>query len=402
MTGSLSGKRIAILSSASGGGAGIAAKRVHDALCEHSGAEVDFVDMASLGERLPDDVSRPKSMSNRKISDTHFTIEYSGFYRGWLVDMLSEYDAVNVHWSSYLISLSELDELSRRGVPMLFTLHDFYYLTGGCHYPSHCTSYKANCQACPQVDVTQCDFSAIPENHAIKKRIFSRDNVHLAAPSEFLTNKAVEAGIVPKAKAHVLRNAYKPVGEFEPSADGDEVRLMLIADSLAERRKGMDLAIESLGEATRRLEQTQSTKRLVVDLVGNCPAELAELMANSGLDYKAHGKITKHEKLVDLYKQCQLLLSCSYEDNWPNILVEAGSYGCVPIVGPSHGCEEFVDVFGVGFVADAYSVDSFAKGIVSSVQGLGGIQVLKFSEQVRDMHKYSETSASYSSLLAAR
>lgn len=400
MNQSMAGKRIAILSSASGGGAGIAAKRVHDALKQHSGAEVDFVDMAALSERLPDDVSQPTSMSNRKVSDTHFTVEYSGFYRGWLVEMLSHYDVLNVHWSSYLISLSELDELSRRGISMLFTLHDFYYLTGGCHYPDLCTNYKTSCVACPQVDSSRCDATAIPKNHGIKKQIFSRHNVHLAAPSKFLGDKAVEAGIVPEARTHVLRNAYEPVAEPAPKDRSGALRIVLIADSLAERRKGMNLAIEALGLANETLRANEGGKSFVIDLVGNCPPELAELMKNSGLEYAAHGKITDHVKLVEIYQKCHFLLTCSYEDNWPNILVEAGSYGCLPIVGPGHGCEEFVDRLNFGFVSKGYSPEEFRNAIAKSIENFDTLDIESFSRLVRNIHDPSRISGSYASALS--
>ena len=35
-----------------------------------------------------------------------------------------------------IMGCSSALELARRGKKILFTLHDFYYITGGCHYPA--------------------------------------------------------------------------------------------------------------------------------------------------------------------------------------------------------------------------------------------------------------------------
>jgi glycosyltransferase involved in cell wall biosynthesis len=65
--------------------------------------------------------------------------------------------------------------------------------------------------------------------------------------------------------------------------------------------------------------------------------------------------------------ECDIVLTCSNEDNWPNILVEAGSYGCVPVVGPGHGCEEFVRAYGFGEVAKDYSVEAFGAALLAAL-----------------------------------
>ncbi len=59
---------------------------------------------------------------------------------------------------------------------------------------------------------------------------------------------------------------------------------------------------------------------------------------------------------------------CSAEDNWPNILVEAGAYGCASVVGPGHGCEEFVREYDFGEVAEGYSAADFARAVCAAVR----------------------------------
>jgi len=356
--------RVAVLSSAGGGGGGIAAKRMADALDSQPDMQADFLSGEFFGGFLPPEVAPMISFSNRKLTDTHYTLEYPGYSRAWLVDFLAGYDVVNIHWASYLLGLAELDQLSRRGTRMLFMLHDFHYLTGGCHYPAGCTRMTMGCTNCPQFDDTLGDINFVPINLRIKQGLFARPNVHLAAPSKYLRDQAVTTGMVPESRAHVLRNAYVPVETDLPWPDDGTIRILVIADSLTERRKGMPLALESLNQLAARLESEQPGRPVVAHFVGAADEALKTALAQSRLAYHLHGRITDHAKLVEIFTLCDIVLSCSFEDNWPNILVEAGAYGCVPVVGPGHGCEEFARGYAIGAVTPDYEARSFATALL--------------------------------------
>jgi glycosyltransferase involved in cell wall biosynthesis len=181
--------------------------------------------------------------------------------------------------------------------------------------------------------------------------------VHLTAPSRFLRDRAVAAGIVPPGRAHVLRNAYAPLAGTAPRpASG---RILLIADSLAEGRKRMALALEVLAAVAQALPPG----RICVDIVGAAPAALRARLAAQGVPHVLHGRIADHARLTGILAQADVVLSCSDEDNWPNVLVEAGSYGALPVVGPGHGCAEFVATYGFGEVAAGYGVEDFARAL---------------------------------------
>lgn len=393
--------RVAILSSASGGGAGIAAKRLCDALNAHGALPADFIEGKTLGEMLPLDVAPQSSFSNHTMTDTHFTVEYPGYSRGWLVGMLRGYDLVNVHWASYLVSLAELYSVAEAGVPMLFTLHDFHYITGGCHYPALCGKLSEGCTACPQVDTTRCSFLQMQTNLSVKREIFAFPNVHLVAPSQFLRDQAVATGIVPEARGHVLRNPYQPVCAATPRAPGRAVKILLIADSLTEGRKKMGLAVESLGAFVRECRHRGLEIDITVDVVGLVDDnQLPHQLDAAHVPYVLHGRISDHEVLSQILRQSDLMLSCSNEDNWPNILVEAGSYGCMPIVGPGHGCEEFVKTYGFGQVARDYNVAAFVEAMIAGVAQRSADLGAQTLAAIRADHDPATIAAAYAALCA--
>lgn len=388
--------RIAVLSSAGAGGGGIAAHRLAQALDAQDGLSAEFLTAEELGGFLPEAVVPSGSKSNRQLTDTHFTVEYPGYRRDWLINLLSGYDIVNVHWASYLLGLAELETLAARGTRMLFMLHDYHYFTGGCHYPAGCTGMARGCLGCPQVDSSLCDSRFIPVNLRVKRAIFAHDNVHLAAPSGFLRDQAVSSGIVSGDRAHVLRNAYAPLDTGAGRPDDDIIRILLIADSLAERRKGMPLALDSLAALHDRLP---AGRRVQIDVVGQADPMLVDRLTASGLTHVLHGRISDHARLVGIFAASDIVLSCSYEDNWPNILVEAGAYGCVPVVGPGHGCAEFSETYGIGGIARNYTADAFADALMTTISGLSSIP--EAIARIRNDHRADQVAAQFLRIAAA-
>lgn len=384
---------VAVLSSAPHGGAGIAAKRLAEALAAH-GAVADFIDVAALGESVPDDARPERSFSNRALSDTHFTVEHPGFCRGWLVEMLAEYDVVNVHWALGLISLAELMALAERGATVVFTLHDFHYVTGGCHYPAGCTRLGLGCHACPQLDRSLASPAIPPAARRFKTALFAHPNVHLVAPSHFVRDGAVASRIIPPSRAHVIRNPYRPraSGWVEPGAS---VRLLLIADSLSERRKNMRLAFDALGALAARLAARPAAPRLALDLVGASDPQTERLVARTGLQATLHGRLSDPDALTAIWRRSEVLLTPSLEDNWPNILVEAGVYGVVPVVGPGHGCEEFVRTFNHGQIAAAYTADAFAAALERAIDTRSAEGRRAAAHAIRGAHEPARIAAQF-------
>ena len=388
---------IAILSSASAGGAGIAAYRIFEALSSTHQNNIDFFDITALGA-VDQSISPQRSATNNRITNTHFTFDYATESRQWVINLLSKYDVINIQWASYLISTSEILALAKLGKKILFTLHDFYYITGGCHYPAGCLGYLNGCHACPQVDENICDQSTVQDSLIIKHTIFSHANVHLSAPSAFITESAIRSEIVPRNRAHVLRNAYTPILNANTEKPENSYTLLLIADTFDEERKGLALAVESIKNAASAL--CTNTREFQLHLVGGLDVEVIKRLDNTGVKVISHGHIKQHEKLVDIFQQCQFVLSCSYEDNWPNILVESASYGCIPIVGHWHGCEEFTSTFSTGVVADNYSANSFAKAIVSAFSISPDARkriATRLTQEVRETHAYAQAAQAYES-----
>ncbi len=64
-------------------------------------------------------------------------------------DIIKNADIIHLHWiNEGFLSIKNLDQLFRLGKPIVWTLHDMWAFTGGCHYASNCENYKIHCGNC--------------------------------------------------------------------------------------------------------------------------------------------------------------------------------------------------------------------------------------------------------------
>ena len=77
----------------------------------------------------------------------------------WLPDRLTNQvnalkpDVINLHWINE--AFVQIETLTKFNCPLVWTLHDMWPLTGGCHYNGECTRYVESCGTCPQLGSTK-------------------------------------------------------------------------------------------------------------------------------------------------------------------------------------------------------------------------------------------------------
>ena len=57
-------------------------------------------------------------------------------------------DIIHLHWINGFLSIKELTRLNK---PIVWTFHDSWAFTGGCHLPLPCIKYETECSGCPQL-----------------------------------------------------------------------------------------------------------------------------------------------------------------------------------------------------------------------------------------------------------
>ena len=58
-------------------------------------------------------------------------------------------DIINLHWITN--GFLQIETLKKFKKPLVWTLHDMWPFTGGCHYAQECDRYTNSCGTCPQL-----------------------------------------------------------------------------------------------------------------------------------------------------------------------------------------------------------------------------------------------------------
>jgi hypothetical protein len=57
-------------------------------------------------------------------------------------------DVLHLHWTSWMLTPGRIARWLAAGRSIAWTLHDFWPMTGGCHYPTGCEQYRTACLKC--------------------------------------------------------------------------------------------------------------------------------------------------------------------------------------------------------------------------------------------------------------
>lgn len=56
-------------------------------------------------------------------------------------------DLVHLHWIAG--GMIRIEDIAKIKVPVVWSLHDMWPLTGGCHYDEGCKKFETHCNSCP-------------------------------------------------------------------------------------------------------------------------------------------------------------------------------------------------------------------------------------------------------------
>lgn len=242
-------------------------------------------------------------------------------------------DALSIHWVSGLLSMGQLESLFTLGIPVLFTHHDEWLLTGGCHYTAGCGGFRTDCTRCPQL---LHDPVGVPAQ-VLERRIRLGTNTRgtVVSPSRWLRDQSEQSRVFAGWDHEVIPYACD-LDTFSPrdaarirtehGLSDDRTWLMFIADNLGDERKGFWVLRDALRESKT------GAQRLGLVMVG-----AGEFDAGiPGLEVRSIGQTDSPEMLADLYSACDALILPSLEDNLPNTMIESLACG-TPVIGSDVG-----------------------------------------------------------------
>ncbi len=304
------------------------------------------------------------------ISDTIFSLPYPGYDLSG-IDVVREADIINLHWINYFQSVESIAALLLLHKPVVWTLHDQWAFTGGCHYSAGCEKYTQQCEQCPQL---LDNSSRLPELVLKNKFNYFDSSLVIVSPSNWLAGCARKSTLFKNCRIKVIPNGldvdtFKPTAKVQAKRDlninPEATTILFGAVSHTKKRKGFQQLCKAFDfcRKNEKFAELIRTGKIRIITFGTTDLPLRQI----GIPAVSLGHIDSDEKLALTYSAADFLVLPSLEENLPNIMVECLSCGTPVVAFKTGGIPDAVRHEETGFLATAFHLDEFGKCILDTV-----------------------------------
>lgn len=265
----------------------------------------------------------------------------------------------NIH--GYYINIEILfNYLSKVDVPVVWTLHDCWSITGHCTHFSYvgCEKWRTKCYSCPQKNEYPASLfiDRSEKNYILKNELFnSLSNLTLVPVSQWLSD-ILKDSFLRKYPSSVINNGintsvFKPTGnnEFRERYGLQNKFILLGVASIWSQRKGLEDFIE--------LSKTLGADYQII-LVGLTRKQKDQLPVEIlGIE-----RTESVEELAELYASSDVYINTTYEDTFPTTNLESLACGTPVITYNTGGSPESIDE-STGIVVEQGNISKLVEAI---------------------------------------
>lgn len=297
-------------------------------------------------------------------------------------------DIVHLHWlGDGILRIEALKKLSQ---PVVWTMHDMWPFTGGCHYSTGCIKYIDNCGSCHVLgSAKERDLSRhIWER---KKRAWQNTEMTIVSPSRWLADCASRSSLFQGQSIHVIPNGldtdiYRPV-------DRD------IARSLLKLPRDANLVMfGALGGGSDQRKGGRHLEKALLALKSDnsIPFELVIFGGRRSTffyqtDTSVHhfGALGDDISLTLLYSAADVFIAPSEEDNLPNTVMESLACGTPCVTFRIGGMPDMIEHQINGYLAQPFEPGDLAMGIKWVLSDKERLKALRASARAKAVAEFS-------------
>jgi len=375
--------RVLHLATLEGGGAGVAAYRLHRGL-----RQIGVNSVMSVLHKASDDPSvywihgiQGSSENPQAVSLwPHLLQQWKGTLQRFpdrsrslcffstpdsnveLERQFKDFDIVNMHWVAGLVDIRRMPEMFA-GKKLFWTLHDMNPFTGGCHYAQDCTRYETGCHDCPQLGPGPEDIVRNIWN--IKQKSYRKLDLTIVTPSKWIGDCSQKSALFRRFPHRVIPYGldlenYSPLDRSlarKKLGLSEHAKIILFgASALADYRKGFDLFLNAIAH----LPHLAKGMEIILIAFGQAD-DLSHI--NSPYPLHALGHLNTPAELRTAYSAADVFVIPTREDNLPNTVLESMACG-TPVVGfDLGGLTDMVVHRKTGYLAPFPDIKEMACGI---------------------------------------
>ena len=265
-------------------------------------------------------------------------------------------DIIHLHWLNHgFVNIKELKKINK---PIVWTMHDMWAFTGGCHHSFSCKKYLQFCGSCPALNSeNEKDLSywVLKE----KLREIPTYNITFVAISSWMRELADKSTLLKGQVSSVIFSGIDTsifnyidtkTARENLNLPSDKKIILLGAHNLLNPTKGIGFSLDAL---------SKMDKDILVITFGN------GMLANESLSQKVInlGFIKDRKKMAYFYAASDLFLATSVAEAFGMTIAEAQCCGSPAIAFNSTGPRDIIEHKITGYLANYPSVEDLTSGI---------------------------------------
>lgn len=269
-------------------------------------------------------------------------------------------DVVHLHWVAG--GMLRIEDLVRIKAPVVWSMHDMWPFTGGCHYDDYCGAFKQQCGKCKVLrSEKERDLSRRIYNHK-KAAVRQKQDITLVGLSRWLANEAASSSLFSEDKVVNLPNPIDTTA-FAPCDKG-------VARTLLNLPKNKKLILFGAMSATSDPRKGYKELCNALNTLQGTDTELVVFGADrpeKELDFPqiAHylGRLHDDISLRVIYSAADVMVVPSIQEAFGQTASEAMACGTPVVAFGTTGLLDIVDHKQNGYLAQPFSTSDLAQGI---------------------------------------
>ncbi|HZP58950.1 MAG TPA: glycosyltransferase, partial [Opitutaceae bacterium] len=276
-------------------------------------------------------------------------------------------DVVHLHWVAD--GFFRVETLQTVEIPIVWTMHDMWPFTGGCHYSGDCLAFTEVCGRCPMLTSSHRDDLA----HAgwiRRERQFGRRSPVFVSPSRWLAKQARRSSLLRASDIRTIANGIDLV-RFSPQdrvTMREKLRLprdkVLVLAGAARLRANLRKGFAHFEAALKILAKMVPAGAVEIVLFGS------EEKGESTMEgFRVHhlGVLKGDEASAAAYAAADIFVAPSLEDNLPNTVIEAMAAGTPVVAYDAGGIPEIIDGEENGLLAPVGQPEALGQALARMV-----------------------------------
>ncbi len=271
-------------------------------------------------------------------------------------------DIIHLHWMG--AGFLQVETLGKLRKPLIWTLHDSWAFTGGCHVPFDCKKYLQSCGACPVLGSShERDLSRWTWKR--KERTWGDLNLTVVAPSRWLADCARSSSLFRDVRIETIPNGL----DTETFKVRDKAHSRSLLGLPKDKKIILFGAVRGISDPNKGFHLLTPALQAVAKTSSDALALVfssfdRNKMPDLGMPVVSLGRIHDDNRLATIYSAADVFVAPSIQEAFCQTAAEAMACGTPVVAFGATGLLDVVEHRISGYLAQPYDIEDLARGII--------------------------------------